>query len=576
MCPKTHISTMKHNNLIAGILNFFILISVCNSVRAQEKTDDFSLRKLFGLSSEKDDIHINQYVKLNELSEWAQESERFYRNREYRPVWFDNGKMNQKGKELTQELKQSWEEGLPEPIVYLAKVEKIEVNMRKRSAEIHSFAQMFSKADVYLTQAYFDYASKISTGILNPEDLNIVWEILPKPVNLVSHLEKALESKNIAESFDDLKPKHEQYDLLLKAFHDLMAVKNNGGWQLPGSFPPLKEYDSHQNVVRIKEYLQSTGDLKNSDSIYIHSPYFDDKLNRSVKIFQQRHGLKQDGIVGEATLKQMNVPLQYRLDQLRINIDRIRWWPRDFGADYIVVNIPDYSFTFYKSGHPVQEMKVVVGKNENYTPVLEDTLYSIVFNPSWNVPNSIATEELFPKMLNDTTFMERNNYSILRKSYVSEDTINIKEYDWSKVSRDSFPFFIVQLPGAYNSLGQIQFMLQNQYSIFMHDTPADYLFDIAQRDFSHGCIRLEKPKQLAMILLNEQLPSDTLLNYFADEKKRVVNLKKKIPVHIMYQTAWIEANEINFREDVYEFDKISMAFFRRNFPELAWSKPATK
>ncbi|MFW6371335.1 MAG: L,D-transpeptidase family protein, partial [Bacteroidota bacterium] len=234
---------------------------------------------------------------------------------------------------------------------------------------------------------------------------------------------------------------------------------------------------------------------------------------------------------------------------------------------------PDYSFTFYKNENEIQTMRVVVGENEHYTPVLEDTLHSVIFNPSWNVPNSIATEEIFPEMLEDTAYMGKNKYSVLLDSYVSEDTIDIKEFDWMEVSRDSFPFFIVQDPGPFNSLGEIQFMLQNQYSIYLHDTPADHLFNVEQRDFSHGCIRLEKPEQLAMILLNEQLPTDTLLSYISGEEKKVVNLEEKIPVHIMYQTAWVEDNNLHFREDIYEFDKLSMKYIRSNFPQLAFLMP---
>ncbi len=549
------------------------LIPSYAGAQPQEEKNGFSLRKLFGITPKTEEIIVNRHINFNNLTEWPEETRKFYRNREYHPVWFENGELNNSGQELMQVLKSSWEEGLPEPIVYLANVEEALLNMQKRSAGRISFAEVISDADVKMTQAWFDYASQISSGVLNPEDLDIVWQILPDTVDLVPNLEKAIEQGTVTKSFNSLRPRNEQYELLLKEFHRLTEVKANRGWPLPGSFPPLKENDSHPDVIRIKNYLNATGDLGESDTKYINSIVYDSKLSAAVKKFQQRHGLEQDGIAGEETLKQMNVPLEFRLNQIRLNIDRIRWQPGDFGENHIVINIPDYSFKFYKNETEIQAMRVVVGKNENYTPVLEDTLHSIIFNPAWNVPNSIATEEIFPKMLEDTTYMKRNKFTVLLDSYISKDTIDIMEYDWSETSRDSFPYFIVQHPGPFNSLGEIQFMLQNQYSIYLHDTPADHLFNIEQRDFSHGCIRLEKPEQLAMLLLGEQLPTDTLLNYFAGEEKQVINLEEKIPVHIMYQTAWVENNNLHFRKDVYEFDKLSMNFMRSNFPELAWIMP---
>ncbi len=566
---------MKLKNIYYYIIALTFLFPSFVDAQPPEKESGFSLRKLFGISPKTEEVIVNQHIDLINLSEWSDETSRFYSNRSFQPVWFENGELNKHGQELKSVLKSSWKEGLPVPEIYLVKVEEALLNMQKRSAGRISFAEVISDADVKMTQAWFDYASQISSGILDPKDLDIVWQIIPDTVDLVPHLDKAIEQGKITELFTELKPKHEQYDLLIKEFQRLTEVKEQGGWPLPGSFPPLKENDSHSNVIRIKNYLHATGDLEQGDSAYLNSLAYDKKLSSAVEKFQQRHGLEKDGIAGENTLKQMNVPLDFRLNQIRLNIDRIRWLPDDFGENHIIINIPDYSFTFYKNEAEVMNMRVVVGENEHYTPVLEDTLNYIIFNPAWNVPNSIATEELFPKMLEDTAFMKRNNYSILRDSYVSEDTINIKEFDWAEVSRDSFPFFIVQHPGPWNSLGEIQFMLQNKFSIYLHDTPADHLFNVEQRDFSHGCIRLEKPEDLAMELLSEQLPADTLLSYFEDTVKQVVYLEEKNPVHIMYQTAWVENNSLNFREDVYEFDNLSMDFMRTNFPKLAGIMPKT-
>ena len=559
---------MNFKPFIPVILCIIVFFSSLKPAIAQQKERGFSLKRLFGISPQTEEVNINHHFQFHNLSEWSEESEEFYRNRDFKPAWFENGSLNRQGEKLIEKMKSAWEDALPEPAIYLAKVEDAMIRMHKRSAGKISTAEIISDADVNLTLAWFDYAAKLSSGILNPADLNVIWEVLPENPDYVKILEDDLRNGGFGQSFDHLRPEHEQYELLLQAFKDLLEIRSSGGWPLPGFFPLIKENDSDANVIRLKEFLLATGDLQENDSSWVNAPIFDNRLTQAVKKFQYRHGLKQDGIVGNATLQHMNVPLDYRLDQIRLNIDRIRWLPDDFGDNHIIINIPDFAFEYHQDGEKVKEMDVVVGENENYTPVLEDTLYSIIFNPAWNVPNSIATNEIFPKILEDSTYMERNQYSVLRDSYVSGDTINHLTFDWSEVPRDSFPFFVVQHPGPLNSLGRVQFMLENQYSIFLHDTPANHLFNIEQRDFSHGCVRLERPADLAITLLKEQLPTDSITRYLSEQDKKIVYLEEKIPVHLIYQTTWVDETELlHFREDIYGFDKLSMPALQRNFPE---------
>lgn len=561
---------MLRKKLLYSFIAFTIFTSSVNVAKAQDDNSGFSLRKLFGLSPKVEEVFVDQHFQFDELDSYSIETQQFYRSRQYKPAWFNGQSLNKQGREFIEILNSSWEEGLPEPATYLSKVENALINMNKLSARNTSLPEIISEADVNLTLAWFEYASSLSSGIVDPSELHVIWEVLPEQPDLSHHLQKALGRGSIERSLDELKPGHQQYTLLLKAFRNLLVEKEKGGWPLPGFFPVLKEGDNDTNVAGIKKYLLATGDLEMTDEDYIKSSQFDVNLTQAVKKFQQRHGLQDDGIVGEGTLKQMNVPVDYRIDQIRLNIDRIRWLPDNFGKHHLLINIPDFSLEHIKNEETIQEMRVVVGRNENYTPVLEDTLYSIIFNPTWNLPNSIATHEVLPKLLEDTTYMERNNYTILRDSYISTDTIDYRNYDWSEVSRDSFPFFVVQHPGPMNSLGQVQFMLQNQYSIFLHDTPANNLFNIEQRDFSHGCIRLERPAELAVMLLRNQLPADTVIKYVSENEKKVVRLDEKIPVHILYKTAWVDENDLlHFREDIYGFDELAMPVMRKNFPFVA-------
>lgn len=541
-------------------------------VSSQERTSGFSFRNLFSRTqTETDTVFVNEYIDLSNQGEWNEAIEAFYQSRNFSLAWTDNnGSLNQNGEQLIEELEKAWQEGLPSEAARIQYIENSIVRKRRLSSWNNSFPARAAELDVFLTKTYFEYASALSTGIIDPAELDVIWTILPEEPDYVGLLEEAAAEGKIAESLNQLRPVHKQYGLLRDAYLRLLDVQSDGGWPLPGFHDTVTENDSASYVVKLKQYLQTTGDLEVNNQQYISSPLFDTELTEAIKRFQQRHGILDDGIPGENTQAIMNVPLSQRLNQVILNLERLRWLPDDLGENHIVINIPDFTFEYQREGEPVLEMNVVVGENEHYTPVLEDTLYSVIFNPSWNVPNSIATKEIFPKMLEDPDYMEENRYLVLKDSYVSKDTIDIHEFDWSEVSRDSFPFFIVQEPGPWNSLGQIQFMLENQYSIFLHDTPAGHLFDREQRDFSHGCVRLEKPEELALTLLQEQLPNDTIMKYISEDEKQVVRLDEKIPVHLIYQTAWIgEGNQIHFREDIYEFDRISLQYLQKRQPEFA-------
>jgi L,D-transpeptidase YcbB len=407
---KTHthtISRIKIYLLISFILAAFILPQ---NVQGQDNNSRFSLRKYLGVSPRAaDTIFVNKYVDLNDINQWQEEISTFYSNRNFMLVWLnEQGQLNKMGKEFLNQLESSWEEGLPEETKKLQYVDNSITGIKRLSSRNSSFPERVSELDVFLTRAYFDYASALSTGIIDPAKLDVVWTIHPEEPDLVAHLEQAAGRGAIAESLEQLKPENKQYELLKQAYHKLLEAEANGGWPLPGTHENVSENDSAAFVTRLKKFLNATGDLSGGDTAYINSPVFDSKLTEAVKSFQLRHGLLQDGIPGQNTLRAMNVPLEHRLNQIRLNLERIRWLPGDFGENHIIINIPDFSFVYQREGEPVQEMNVVVGQNENYTPVLEDTLYTIIFNPTWNVPNSIATEEIFPKMMEDSTFMEKN------------------------------------------------------------------------------------------------------------------------------------------------------------------------
>jgi len=243
------------------------------------------------------------------------------------------------------------------------------------------------------------------------------------------------------------------------------------------------------------------------------------------------------------------------IEKIRVNMDRLRQVPVSLNRKAVVVNLPDYTLSYYDHGHITGKMKVIIGDLENNTPMLDDTIEYIVFSPKWKVPERISVEEIVPKIRQDTGYLNKHHYELYRGRH----RVYPSQVDWSRVDKDNFPFRIEQEPGPFNALGRIKFIFPNNRSIYLHDTPASYLFARENRHFSHGCVRIEKPKELAKWMLsdNESDVIDSLNNYMKRDKPKVIYLKKKIPVYFLYSTTWVDDDgRLNFRKDIYGLDRL--------------------
>jgi L,D-transpeptidase YcbB len=347
------------------------------------------------------------------------------------------------------------------------------------------------------------------------------------------------------------------------SYHKLRKVYgklSRDEWPLPGNYSLVKLNDTGDVVLQIKKYLRATGDLKKRSRSYLRSDVFDKTLEEAVKEFQLRHGLKADGIAGEKTMEKMNTPLSERLTQIQANIERMKELPVKMGDRFIIVNIPGFYMEYFEEGNREMLMNVVVGTIENYTPVFHDTMTYVVFNPEWNVPVSITLNEIIPAVQSNQEYLDSNNYVLLKDTWTSGDTIPPSDIDWDKITEENLPFRVVQLPGKTNSLGRIKFMFPNNYNIYLHDTPANQLFDYETRAFSHGCIRLEKPVELAELLFEGQMEAEEIKEILENEETVSTPLDNPVVVHLLYHTAWIdEEGRLNFRDDIYELDKQSVS-----------------
>jgi len=324
------------------------------------------------------------------------------------------------------------------------------------------------------------------------------------------------------------------YGLLKDKLALYFDIHTKGGWPLiPGKKKNYKKGTKAPEIGIIKKRLHLSGDLAMADT----SQLFNDTLERAVKKFQQLHGLDKTGIIGEATLKEMNMPVLNRIQQLLINMDRMRWLPIQPQGNLVIVNIPAFTLSVLEENKKVFDMDVVVGKEGHNTRIFTGNLSQIVFSPYWNVPKSIVEKEILPAIKKNPGYLEKENMEITREN-------------------DSLPE-IRQRPGEKNALGKVKFLFPNSYDIYFHDTPSKSLFAKNKRAFSHGCIRLSDPLRMAKYLLRDQPEWDAakIEDSMNSDKEKFVKIRKPVPVLITYYTAWVdEQGDLNFRGDIYGHD----------------------
>lgn len=384
------------------------------------------------------------------------------------------------------------------------------------------------QTELALTWQFFRYASRAYQGRRRIDMKDLGWYIPRKRVDLVTLLDSMIRSKN--KDLSQLEPVNRQYNLLKDQLLKYYAIEKQGGWQPIQA--PQKMYsagDSSQTIIAIKKRLQLTGDFTSTDT----TPVFDDSLKAAVKSFQRRYGLTDNGAINKNLVNEMNRPVQERIRQLLVNMERIRWVPVQPPTDYLLVNIPEFRLHAYENGKYAWNMNVVVGSEAHNTVIFTGALQYVVFSPYWNVPNSIYKKEVLPAMQRNKNYLATHN---MEKTATG----------------------VRQKPGPNNALGLVKFLFPNSYDIYFHDTPSKSFFKEDNRAFSHGCIRLSEPKKMADWLLRNDSSWNTqsITKAMNAGKEKYVTLKQKVPVFIGYFTAWVDREgKLNFRNDIYGHDK---------------------
>jgi murein L,D-transpeptidase YcbB/YkuD len=489
----------------------------------------------------------------------------FYVKQNYKPAWSDNNGLLPQAEVLINIIRDADREGLKPNDYHFSQLETALRGIRQDKVVSYPNYQSddnspnprdLANIDLLLTDAFILYGSHLLHGRINPKTVDAAWLIEDQEQDLIEVLRTALSSNKVEEALKNLMPRHPSYTSLTQALIKYREIADKGGWPTLSDGPKMEKGEHSERVTVLRKRLAITGDL--NEELTNDSELFDDSLEQALRNFQRRHGLRTDGIVGQYTLAALNVPVEKRIGQIELNMERLRWLPQNLGSRYILVNVANFELYVAENNQTLMSMRVIVGKPYWNTPVFTAEMTYLVLNPHWNIPQTIFAEEKLPKIKKDPEYFSKDRIRVLKGWSPKAQEIDPTTIDWSKVTEQNFNYRLRQEPGTGNPLGQIKFMFPNPYHVYLHDTPQKSLFSRTDRNLSHGCIRIEKPLDLAEYVLHlspawTPRKIRTAINKGATKS---VGLPEPIPVYLVYFTAWVEEDSsIEFRNDIYGRDE---------------------
>jgi murein L,D-transpeptidase YcbB/YkuD len=475
-----------------------------------------------------------------------------YSENEFHPIWVKMGGLNKKGEQFLEELEEVTYDGL-EKENYLSKDQVLLLEKIKESKDLSTHASL----DISISRSFLKLASDLNIGRIDPAKLNIEWKMDRKAPNIdfFEVLQGIADGEDLKESLDLLRPKNQKYNDLKALLEREITIQRENQERVPNFQGKIQKGDSHQAIPLIRQRLHLTGDLENFKQD--GGETYDEELFQAVKRFQSRHGLIDDGIIGEDFFSSINYSHSDLISKLKINLERLRWLPDFTGSDnnQVIVNIPDYNLFYIQDGDTVFTSKVVVGKDYRQTPVFKSEMTYLVFSPTWTLPETILWEDAIPSIREDEEYLEKNHMQVLD---FQEEEVDYKKIKWDQLEEEEdFPYLIRQSPGDENPLGRVKFMFPNDYYIYIHDSPAQDLFSQDERTFSSGCIRMDKPEEFAALLLGgvDGWDEEEILEAMDLEEEKKVELGEAQDVWILYLTIWSDEGTVQVREDIYGMDK---------------------
>lgn len=438
----------------------------------------------------------------------------FYEEREYEPAWFRRERLTPGASALLRAIAAAGREGLV-PARYdpraLTGAHPVAAALGAPPAESQA------RLDVALSYAFLRYASDLAAGSVDPRGAASLWRVSVRDFDAVRALEEATDDAEPVKVLSGLRPAHPQYAALSAALVRYQRIAFEGGWQ-PVPAVAKKSAARAAQQAALAARLRASGDL-------------------TLAAFQQRHGLAATGKLDRATLAALNVPVEARIRQIELNLERWRWQGWERKGRRILVNVPTFQLHAYDDGREALTMRVITGSGDNQTPIFDEQVSEVVFSPHWNVPANILETEVLPAIKRDPGYLKRKNMEMVRTA--------------SGVS-------VRQRPGPSNALGLVKFLFPNPFNIYLHDTPGDALFARPRRDLSHGCVRLEKPEELARFVLDGEDDWEdvkVIARAMRSGREQFVTLEEPVPLRIAYFTTWVNADgTVRFAPDVYRHD----------------------
>ncbi len=502
-----------------------------------------------------------------------------YRRVNNKLLWLNNYELNEAGEELFNLLNETSADGLYDYQYHLAYIQQRLHNLPNRPKDATAL-------DIVLTDAFISYAEDVLGKKLTPAAAEYFHRLQPvswrnedeEPTyrehgehsHIVSLISEHSQPWDLNKTLANLQPQHEGYQQLKENLRHYQNAAQSNRWQELGEGPTLKVGMRDSQIKQLRELLKTHRDypLKTSGVLAwfssdgeelseAESMLFDESLSASLKQFQRRHGLYPSGQVDKKTRAQLNVPLAVTVKQLALNLKRWRELPADLGKRYLWVNLNDFRLDLIYKGESILNMKVIVGKPSRQTPVMHQSINSIVLNPYWNVPRRIMIRDILPQAKKDPSYLSERNIRII-DGWQSVEEVPIDNVDWDALHPRRFPYRLRQDAGPDNALGAIKFVIPNDQSIYLHDTNHPELFSEDQRALSSGCVRVSEPLKLAETLLagKRGWNRKKIESIIAAGETTYVRLPESIPTYLLYWTAWVDSDGVlQIRDDMYGSDE---------------------
>lgn len=479
----------------------------------------------------------------------------FYRARDGRPAWIDEDLALTDAAAFLDALRLVADDGLDPENYHLSVLDALlaEIHAAKKQKGGRVRPETLADLEMLLTDAFLLCGSHLVHGQVDPETVHSEWFIRGRIEDLSAALDKGLLAGDVPGALDSLRPKHPVYEGLRTALREMRDLEASGGW--PG-FPPgpkLVPGDRDPRVEELRAILAATGDLP-AGLDTLDAARYDLMVEGAVKAFQARHGLQPDGAIGAATATALDIPASERRRQIRANLERWRWITQELGERYIIVNVAAFRLGVVEAGREVLAMPVIVGSAYRRTPDFTGRMSYLEINPTWTVPPKLVREDILPKVKKDPAYLKKKGFRVFENWSEGAREIDTDAVDWSAVDGETLSYKFRQDPGPQNSLGRIKFMFPNKFDVYLHDTPERWLFALAERDQSSGCIRIERPVDLAAYVLrgDPAWDKDKILEAIGSGETQAVVLRDRLNVHLLYWTAWLgQDGKIQFRNDIY-------------------------